>query len=167
MPRVIRWAGQAVLYLLFAVFIGVFATWPAYSVLDPGHGLLRLSFTAPGKISTDCRQRSAEELAKLPRQMRSALDCQRARSPVQARIELDGRVLVERSFAPAGLSHDGASSGYWRAPISVGAHRLRVQFRDDVRAAAPSHEREATVEVREGQIVLIDFKPDHGGVTIR
>lgn len=167
MPRLLQWAGQAVLYLLFAAFIGVFATWPAYSMLEPGRALLRLSFSAPGRISTECRQRSAEELARLPRQMRSAQDCQRARSPVQARIELDGSVLFEQSFAPAGLARDGASSGYWRAPIAVGTHRLRVQFRDDVRATAPSHVREATIEVREGQIVLIDFKPDHGGVTIR
>jgi hypothetical protein len=165
--RPLRWLGQGVLYALFAAFIGVFSTWPSYSVLAPGQGLLRLSFSHPGKISTDCRQRSNEELAKLAPHLRSAQDCQRARSPVHARVELDGQVLVDRDFAPAGLSGDGASSGYWRSPVTAGTHLLRVEFRDDVRAAAATHRREATVEVREGQIVLVDYKPDQGGVIIR
>jgi len=167
MNKPLQWIGQGVLYVLFAAFVVVFADWPPYRVLAPGHGLLRLSFSHPGKISTDCRQRSAEEMAKLQPQMRASQDCQRARSPVHALVELDGKRLVDQDFAPAGLSGDGASSGYWRAPIAVGTHRLRVQFRDDVRGGAAPFEREAEVQVREGQIVLVDFKADQGGIVIR
>lgn len=157
--------GQVILYGAFAAFIGYFATAPAYSLLAPGQGLLRLSFSHPGKIVSDCRKRSAEELAKLPPQMRTAEDCQRGRSPVAVRIVVDGRTLLDRSFAPAGLSHDGASSGYWRTPLAAGPHRLQVAFRDDLRADAPAYERDTTLTVAEGQIVLIDFRAD--GPSIR
>ncbi len=165
MPKPVRLAGQALLYLLFAAFVGTFATWPAYALLAPGQGLLRLSFSHPGKIGTDCRKRSADELAKLPPQMRNAEDCQRGRSPVSVRIVLDGRTLLDRSYAPAGLSHDGASSAYWRTPLPAGPHRLQVSFRDDQREGAPVHEKDTTLQVAEGQIVLIDFRAD--GVSIR
>ena len=163
----LRYAGQAVAYALFALAIGVFANWPPYQWLGSDQALLRLSFSHPGKVSTDCRQRTPEELAKMQPQMRTPLDCQRERSPVQVRVVLDDRVLVDRSYAPAGLSRDGASSGYWRTPIAVGAHRLAVTLRDDVRPGAPVYERSASLDVRPGQVVLIDFKPDQGGVVIR
>jgi len=162
-----QWLGQGVLYLLFAAAVGLFSYWPPVQLLEPGHGLVRLSFTHPGKVGTDCRQRTPEELAKLPPQMRSAQECQRERSPVRARVELDGQVLVDRDFAPAGLSRDGASSGYWRTAVAAGQHELKVQFRDDRRAGAPVYERSETITLREGQIVLIDFKPGEGGVVIR
>lgn len=167
MPELARYTGQAVLYALFAAVVGVFSVWPPYSLLEPGQALLRLSFSHPGKISTECRTRSAEELAKLPPQMRSAQDCERARSPVQVRVELDGRVLVDESFAPAGLARDGASSGYRRIPIAAGRHRLRVLVRDDVRPQAPAHEREVALDVAPGRIVLVDFKAEQGGIVIR
>lgn len=167
MPNVFRLAGQVIAYAAFAAVIGLFASGPAYRLLEPDQALLRLSFSHPGKVSTECRQRSAEELAKMQPQMRTPLDCQRERSPVQVRVVLDEQVLVERSYPPAGLSRDGASSGYWRAPIAAGTHRLAVTLRDDVRPGAPVHSREATLDVKPGQIVLIDFKPDQGGVVIR
>jgi len=163
----LRYAGQVLAYALFAAVIGVFAGWPDYRLLGPDQALLRLSFSHPGKVSTDCRRRTPEELAKMQPQMRTPLDCQRERSPVQVRVVLDDQVLVDQTYPPAGLSRDGASSGYWRAPIVAGAHRLRVTLRDDVRPGAPVYERAASLDVRPGQIVLIDFKPDQGGVVIR
>ena len=77
MNRAMRYAGQAALYALFALVIGYFSTSPRYHHLAPDQGLLRLSFKHPGKIKADCRQRTPEELAKLPANMRTPLDCKR------------------------------------------------------------------------------------------
>jgi len=167
MHKVLRIIGQVLAYAAFAAVIGLFATWPAHRLLEPDQGLLRLSFSHPGKVSTECRKRSAEELAKMQPQMRTPLDCQRERSPVQVRVVLDDHVLVDRSVAPAGLSRDGASSVYWRTPIPAGTHRFAVTLRDDARAGAPVFSRDATLDVKPGQVVLIDFKPEQGGVVIR
>ena len=119
----LRYAGQVLAYALFAAVIGVFAGWPDYRLLGPDQALLRLSFSHPGKVSTDCRRRTPEELAKMQPQMRTPLDCQRERSPVQVRVVLDDQVLVDQTYPPAGLSRDGASSGYWRAHPSCGGRR--------------------------------------------
>lgn len=162
-----RTIGQCILYGSFALFIGVFSTWPRYQHLAPEEALLRLSFKHPGKTKADCRERGAAELAKIPANMRQALDCPRERSPVRVRVELDGKGLYDESFPPSGWSKDGASTGYRRLPIRAGRHHLRVRFADDVRVAGFNFEREQTVEVKPGQVVLIDFAPDKGGVVIR
>ena len=163
----LRTIGQVIAYTLFALVIGVFATWPPVQLLERDQALLRLSFAHPGKVSTDCRRRTPEELARMQPQMRTPLDCQRERSPVQVRVVLDERVLIDRVYPPAVLARDGASSGYWRAPIAAGTHRLAVTLSDDVRPGAPVYERTANLDVRPGQIVLIDFKPEQGGIVIR
>ena len=163
----LRYGGQGILYLLFAAFIGYFSTAPVYQHLAPDHALLRLSFRHPGQFITDCRARSAEELAKLPPQLRAQMDCPRERSPVHVRVELDGKVLYDESFAPAGLRRDGAASGYHRLAIPAGEHALRVQFNDDARVKGPTHAGDKRLTVVPGQVVLIDFIADQGGVVIR
>ena len=167
MVEVARYIGQGALYALFAVFIGYFSTSPKYQHLAPDQALLRLSFKHPGKIKVDCRERTPEELAKIRPNMRTLMDCPRERSPVRVRVEFDGKSLYDESFPPAGLSKDGASTGYRRLPISAGRHRLRVRFNDDVRVKDFNYEREAEVDVRPGQVVLIDFAAEKGGILIR
>jgi hypothetical protein len=130
-----------------------------------GETLLRLSPAIRGQA--DCRRRTPEELAKLPANMRAPLDCPRERSPVIVRLELDGAELVHEAFAPSGLSRDGASTGYRRVPIAAGRHRVRVQFNDDVRVSGFNYERDRVIDAAAGQVVLIDFAPERGGVMIR
>jgi hypothetical protein len=158
---------QAVLYAGFAVVVGYFSTSPPFRLLGDDEALLRLSILHPGAPVADCRQRTAEELAKMSPQMRTPLDCPRERSPVTVRVELDGRAVIDESFAPAGVNRDGASAGYRRMPIAAGRHRLRVQLNDDARRSDFPFDRTAELEVRPGQIVLIDFNPAQGGVLIR
>ncbi len=165
--RAFGWIGQGVLYALFAAAIGTFSVWPAYRHLQPDEALLRLSFKHPGKFVTDCRSRSAEELAKLPPQLRAELDCPRERSPVRVRVDLDGRTLYDESFQPAGLRRDGAASGYRRLSIPAGEHHLQVQVNDDARTSAATYQGERRVTLAPGQVVLIDVIADQGGVVIR
>jgi len=162
-----RYIGQGVAYALFALVVGYFSTSPAYRYLEPDQGLLRLSFKHPGKVKADCKKRTPEELAKLQPQFRTEMDCPRERSPVRVRVELDDQPLYDEVFPPAGLSRDGASSGYRRLPIATGTYTLRVQVNDDVRVQGFNFERTAQVAIAPGQVVLIDFNPEQGGVIIR
>lgn len=162
-----RRAGQGLTYAAFAAVVGVFATYPPYHYLQPDQGLLRLSFRHAGAIKAECRKRTPEELAKLQPQFRTEMDCPRERSPVRVRVELDGKALYDEAFPPAGLARDGASSGYRRLPLAAGAHTLRVRFNDDARVEGFNYERSARVTIRPGQVVLIDFNPEQGGVIIR
>lgn len=167
MAKVVRYVGQGIAYALFIAAVGYFSTSPPYRYLAPDQGLLRLSFKHPGKIKAECRKRTPEELAKLQPQFRTELDCPRERSPVRVQVELDDAPLYDEVFPPAGLARDGASAGYRRLPIRSGTHALRVRFNDDVRVSGFNYERVAQVDVRPGQVVLIDFNPDQGGVVIR
>lgn len=167
LPAALRWAGQALLYALFAIFIGYFATQPRYRQLGSDEALLRLSFTHPGQIIANCRERSAEELAKMPANMRQAQDCPRERSPVHVRVELDGAQLYDEVFSPAGLKRDGAAAGYRRLAIAAGEHKLKVQFNDDARINGFNYEHSQTVHAAPGQVVLIDFSAEHGGIQIK
>jgi len=164
MDKILRFAGQAALYALFALVLGYFSTSPRYRHLESDQALLRLSFSHPGKFKADCRERTPEELAKLPANMRAPLACPRERSPVTVRVEMDDIELVNASFAPSGLSRDGAATGYRRLPIAAGRHTLRVRFNDDARVPGFNYERERTLEVAPGQVVLIDFASEHGVV---
>lgn len=164
---VLRYVGQAILYALFGGFVVYFSTAPEYRHLESDQGLLRLSFRHPGKTVADCRERTPEELAKMPPQLRAQSDCPRERSPVKVRVELDGKLLFTETYAPAGLRQDGAASGYFRMPIPAGEHEVRVQFNDDVRVEGYNYQGERRLDVRPGQVVLIDLAPDRGGVLIR
>jgi hypothetical protein len=167
MPDPARYAIQALLYAAFAAVIGYFSTAPSFRLLADDEALLRLSLLHPGKPRGDCRTRTPEELAKMPPQMRTPLDCPRERSPVLVRVELDGKAVIDEAFAPAGLKKDGASAGYRRLPIRAGRHSLRVQLNDDARLTDFPYERTAELDVKPGQIVLIDFNPAKGGVLIQ
>ena len=167
MSNAVKYVLQAIAYAAFAVVIGYFSTFPRYQHLQPDEALLRLSFKHPGKPVGDCRERTPEELAKLPPQLRNKIECPRERSPVHVVVELDGKPLYDETFAAAGLRRDGAASGYRRLAIPAGQHSLKVAFNDDARVKGYTYERAATVELKPGQVVLIDLVADKGGVVIR
>ena len=167
MRNAFNYLAQALFYGAFAVFIGYFSTSPAYRPLPEGAALLRLSFSHPAKLKGDCRKRTSEELAKLSASMRVELDCPRERSPVTVRIELDGQTLIDEIFPPSGLHKDGAANAYRRLPIAAGAHTLIARFNDDVRVAGFNHVRAEAIDLKPGEIVLVDFTGERGGILIR
>jgi hypothetical protein len=144
MPKPFAIAAQAVLYALFAATIGWFSFNPRYQHLEPEQALLKLSFSHPGQLREECRKRTAEELAKLPPNMRQALDCPRVR--------------------PAGVSRDGPSTLYARYVVPAGEHHLAVRINDSVREPGFRHVREEQVQLAPGRILVVDFDPGKGGI---
>lgn len=163
----LAWAGQAVLYGAFALAIGVFSQWPPYHHLAPDQALVKMSFVRVGKPVGDCRKLTEEELAKLPPNMRSPTVCPRERSPVTVQLAIDGRQVLDRSVAPTGLSRDGASAMYERVVVPAGERLISVRLSDDVRARDKPHLREERVKLVPGQVLVIDFDAEKGGVTFQ
>ena len=58
--------------------------------------------------------------------------------------------------------HDGA---LWLGRL--GTHRLAVRVKHDARSAGFDFERTATVTLRPAQILVIDFDPGKGGITLQ
>jgi hypothetical protein len=167
MPSLPSIAGQAVLYALFAATVGTFSNYPRYRHLPEDQALLKLSFSHAGQLKAECRKRTQEELAKLPPNMRAPLDCPRERSPVGVELALDGNVIARRVIPPAGLRGDGPSTVYARFPVPSGAHRLAVKLDDSVRTPGFDYVRDALIELVPGQIVVVDFNAEQGGIVIR
>jgi len=167
MPKVLSIAGQIVLYALFAMTIGFFSSHPRYRHLADDQALLKLSFSHPGQLVSECHRRTQEELAALPPNMRNPLDCPRERSPVIVRLALDGNMLAQREIPPAGLSRDGPSTIYARFPVPAGSHRLSVQLDDSVREPGFNYTRDEDLDIRPGQIVVVDFNPEKGGIVVQ
>jgi len=162
----LAWIGQGLLYGLFALIIGTFSSWPKYRHLAPQQALIKLSFTHHGKHVADCRQRTPEELAKLPPNMRAPMQCQRERSPVTVEVDLDGERIYRHVAAPSGLSKDGASTVYQRLEMLAGEHRLAVRLKDSAHGSAFDYVREETVTLKPGQVLVIDFNAEKGGITL-
>lgn len=163
----VAWLGQALLYGLFALIIGVFSNWPVYHHLPSDQALIKVSFNHQGKPVSACRNATPQELAKLPPNMRAPLVCPRERSPITVELEIDGAPALHHVALPSGLSHDGASAFYQRLQVAAGTHSLVVRFKDDVRSPGFDFVREASVTLKPAQILVIDFDPGKGGITLQ
>lgn len=164
-PR--AWVGQVLLYGLFALAVGVFSQWPSYRHLAADEALIKLSFTHVGKPVGDCRTLSAEELARLPPNMRAPTKCPRERSPVTVELDIAGANVLRREAPPTGFAKDGAAAVYERLVVPAGEHRIAVRLSDDVRARDHAYHREATVTLAPGQVLVIDFDAGKGGITLQ
>jgi len=162
----LTWLAQGLLYALFALIIGTFSSWPRYRHLAPDQALIKVSFTHHGKRLADCRPRTPEELAKLPPNMRAPMQCQRERSPVTVEVDLDGRRIFRHVAEPSGLSRDGASTVYQRLEMPAGEHRLAVRLKDSASSRGFDYAREETLTLKPGQVLVIDFNAEKGGITL-
>lgn len=166
MTTATKWIGQALLYVAFALAIGVFSHWPAYTPLPPGQALVKVSFIHHGQRVAECRQLTPEELAKLPPNMRAPMQCGRERAPVTIELDIDGATVYRQVAPPSGLSHDGASAVYHRLQVAAGAHRIAVRLKDRAGPVPFTHTREATITLRPAQVLVIDFDAQRGGITL-
>lgn len=159
--------GQILLYALFAMFIGVFSSWPKYQALAPNQAVIKLSFSHHGKPVSNCRATSAAELAKLPPNMRAPMQCPRERSPVRIELDIDGATSFRYVAMPSGLSKDGASAVYHRFDVPAGAHPIEVRLNDDARTPGFGFVHRSNVVLKPAQILVIDFDASKGGIILQ
>lgn len=164
-PR--AWFGQVLLYALFALAIGVFSHWPAYRHLGADEALIKLSLVHTGEPMGECRERTAEELAALPPNMRAPTVCPRGRSPVTVELDIDGAPAARIEAPPSGLSGDGASALYRRLTVPAGERLIAVRLRDDVRSEGFTYTLQRRVTLAPAQVLVIDFDPEQGGITLQ
>lgn len=163
MTKVFQYVGQGLIYAIFASFIGFFSTYPAYTHLPPDETLIKLSFRHAGQLIGACRERTPEELAKLPNyQRQGTMICPRERSDVVVNLEMDGKQLHYEILRPTGWAHSSNSNIYQRIPVKAGSHRLKASLRDHA-GGDYNYVHEETVNLAPGRIMVIDFKAATGG----
>ena len=161
--RIMRAIAQLALYAAFAVVVATFSFRPSYERVAADRAVVKLSFSHAGERREPCRTLSPEELAALAANMRSGVDCPRARVPVVVELEIDGERVYHTSLVPSGLASDGPSSVYERFEVPAGRHRIRVRLRDTARESGFDHEGAADVRLAARQSFVIDFRPELGG----
>lgn len=160
--KALRIAAQLALYLPLMASLGYFSTEPRFAVVAPGEALVRVSFIHATERRQPCRERSAEELAKLAPNMRAAQDCPRERSPLLVELELDGKLILRREVEPSGLRRDGNAAVYERLTLPAGRHRIVARLRDRPEGGF-NYVKEETVELAAGRTLIIDFNAARGG----
>jgi hypothetical protein len=160
--KALRFAAQLALYVPLMAILGYFSTEPRFSVVAADEALVRVSFIHATQRKEACRERSAEELAKMAPNMRAQLDCPRERSPLLVELELDGKVVLRREVEPSGLRRDGNVAVYERMALPAGRHRIVARLRDRPDGDF-NYRGEQTVELRGGASLLIDFNAARGG----
>lgn len=151
--------------VLAAVFalVAVFSDWPRYRQLAPETAIIKLSFTHGSNRQAECRRRTADELAKLPPNMRKPMECPRSRGAVYVEFDVDGRPLLRASLAPSGISHDGPSRIYEKFVVPAGAHSVVVRMRDTPRTEGFDFEKSGEVVLAANQSFVVDFRAEAGG----
>ena len=161
-----RVAAQALLYAAFALVIVVFSRWPTYQSIGADQAMLKISFLHHGQRLEACVEQTAEELAKLPPNMRAPTRCPRERAPVVIEVDVDGQRIFSASAAPSGLSRDGPASVYRSIALAAGDHRVQVRMRDSARSAGFDHVRDEVVHFEPLQVRVVDYSSERGGIVI-
>ena len=158
--------GQAAVYAVIATVVGYFSDAPAYVHFPADRALIKLSLIHGGQRK-GCRERTPEELNQLAPNMRRTLVCSRQRFPVVVELELDGHDLYHALLLPTGLFSDGPSWAYVKFAVPPGPHKLEVNLRDSGRTEGWDYNREADIDLKPLQNLVIDFRAESGGFLIR
>lgn len=120
---------------------------------------LVVSFHHVGAVM-EPRKLTKEELDKRLPHMRAQVNVGRRRAAVRVRVRVDGQVAFDQSFAPKGLSHDGASVGLVRLPVAPGARSVKIDVADTADAEVWTKQWSDTVtfETNRARVVLFDTK---------
>lgn len=127
-----------------------------HAPVDPAPKLV-VSFKHPGKAGENCREPSAEELAKLPPHMRQKRICERRRASVRLRVEVDGRELSSKAYEPRGVWGDGNSIAIERFSLPAGTHEVRVRLGDGADPGEYGHETSRRIAMHEHHDTVLLF----------
>lgn len=163
----LRTIGQfAVILLLFSA-VAAFANWPIYRQIPQGSAVIVVTFVHGADRKAECRRLSAEEIAKLPPNMRKVQDCPRGRRPIYVELDLSGRDLLRATLPPTGIAGDGHSRIYRRFVVPAGQYEVAARMRDTPRTEGFDHQRKETVTLAPDQMFVVDFRAESGGFIFR
>jgi hypothetical protein len=157
MNQMLKYFLQICAYAAFMVFIGVFAQGPTYEHLARDAATIKLSLRHSGIRLEPCKDRSQQELADLPANMRAPQICPRERSPLILELDLNEEPVYAETLQPRGLHSDGRTSVYKRLSVPAGKMDLQVRMKDDVNSTGFQYQQDYTVNVDPADVVVIDF----------
>ena len=92
------------------------------------------------------------------------MDCPRERSDINLEVDIDGQPAFRTVMHPTGLYKDGVSTVYKRFEVKAGALQVAVRMNDNLVKPGFNFVKEEQVTLKPGQVMVIDFNPDKGGL---
>lgn len=159
MPDVSLKQGMALVVFWGALMlaIGYGSRLPAVTVHEPDETSIKLIIRYSGKRLGECTAISTTAQQGVQPNMRQAMSCPREKSPLLARLEVNGKTRFEDTISPSGLHDDGVIAAYQRIPIEAGLTTLHLGIRDDERVDGFTHELRRELTIPADRIVTIHF----------
>jgi hypothetical protein len=99
--------------------------------------ILRLAWSARPERVEDCRQRSPEELARLPQHMRQPIVCEGTTAEYRLQVRIDGRLVADRVVHGGGLRRDRRLYVFEEVALPPGEAAIDVRF-DRIQTGQPA-----------------------------
>lgn len=153
--------------IALTVGIALLSRVPAGAPIDDG--LLRLSWRLSNQTVKNCRQRTQEELAKLPQHMRLNEICEYSPLSYRLNATVNGTQVIEKVITPGGLHGDRPIYVDYDLRLAPGSHEVQITF-------LPEHEVEnkvahlnfaGTVNIEKGRLSLIYLTPDQSRLILK
>ena len=128
------------------------------------HSQLRIAVRTRASSADRCRERTAEELQKLPVHMRQKMACERGWVAYAFAVQIDGQTVDQRTVAPAGAFGDRPLVLSSQTAVGTGTHTVRVrlnpQVPSDLSTTVSDLSFERTLQFKTGHAVLISLDTD-------
>lgn len=147
MTALYRMLGAALAIALMAVI--AWGSSASLTVHGSTAGQLRLAWSARPERIEKCRQRTEEELARLPQHMRQPLACEGATAEYRLHVRIDGALVFERVVRGGGLRQDRSLYVFHEMTLEPGETTLEVRLDrlgPDPAPAAPAESGTETAE---------------------
>lgn len=158
---------EILMYTVFIVVVGVLSVWPPYELIEEDRAMVSLVFSHAGDRVAECRILSQDELNALPPNMRKASDCPRERHPVRVELRSGTNTLYANTLPPSGVWADGKASVYQRIEVPAGEHEIFIGMNDNGGSEEFSASNTATVNLRPGRNLVIQFDEQTAQFLIR
>jgi hypothetical protein len=158
---------EILMYAVFIVVIGVLSVWPPYELVDKDRAMISLVFSHAGRLVSECRTLTQEELNELPPNMRTPTVCPRERHPVRVELRSGADTLYQKTLLPSGIWADGKASIYERIEVQAGIHKLFVGINDSGGAAEFDFAKSLTIDLSPGRNLVVQFDDQKQEVLIR
>jgi len=148
---------EILMYAVFMVVVGLLSVWPPYQLVEEDRAIISLVFSHAGDRIAECRILSQNELNKLPPNMRKPSDCPRERHPVRVELRTGTKTLYADTLLPSGIWADGKASVYQRVEVPAGEYEIFVGMNDSGGSEDFDSSNTATVDLRPGRNLVIQF----------
>lgn len=158
---------QALLYAVFAAFVGYLSVAPAYQYADPEVAVIKLSLSHAAARVEECVKLTPQEINERAMKGEPINECERARLPLAVELDVDGTTVLSLTAVPSGLWKDGPASVYERFAVDAGAHTITSRLRDSARETGWDYEYSEEVDLAPGRYFTITFRAENGGFEFR